>query len=325
MREFKFRRKILRAYLRQIRRIWNRLPVSLRLSSPGQAFGRHVHSLVRLCDDRKQSFGSFFLRNRAELESLLRLLKQKAPGSSLDIAVLGCSTGAEVYSFLWTIRSARPDLRPRMHAVEISQELLEFGERGIYARFKSDSLKAQNDDGTSKRGDVTQYNRIELPAVFDRLTDEELEAMFELESGKATIRPWLKEGIIWCQGDASDPALIGVLGLQDVVVANRFLCHMQPTAAESCLRNIARLVKPGGYLFVSGVDLDVRTRVARGMGWKPVMDLLREVHEGDPSLRGGWPVDYTGLEPFCEDRPDWKFRYAAVFQIGETGAAATRV
>jgi 2-polyprenyl-3-methyl-5-hydroxy-6-metoxy-1,4-benzoquinol methylase len=79
-------------------------------------------------------------------------------------------------------------------------------------------------------------------------------------------------------------------------VANRFLCHMEPAAAERCLRNIARLVKPGGYLFVSGVDLDVRTRVARGMGWKPVMDLIREIHEGDPSSRDGWPVDYTGLE-----------------------------
>ena len=52
-------------------------------------------------------------------------------------------------------------------------------------------------------------------------------------------------------------------------------------AAEVCMRNIARLVKPGGYLFVSGVDLEVRTRVARSLGWKPVGDLLRETHEGD--------------------------------------------
>jgi len=43
------------------------------------------------------------------------------------------------------------------------------------------------------------------------------------------------------------------------------------------MRNIARLVKPGGYL----VDLEVRTRVARSLGWKPVGDLLRETHEGD--------------------------------------------
>jgi len=47
------------------------------------------------------------------------------------------------------------------------------------------------------------------------------------------------------------------------------------------MRNIARLVKAGGHLFVSGVDPEVRTRVARSLGWKPIGDLLRETHEGD--------------------------------------------
>jgi hypothetical protein len=159
-------------------------------------------------------------------------------------------------------------------------------------------------------------------SLFGRMTAEEFAAMCELEADKARVNSCLKEGIIRAQGDAGDSALIGVLGLQDVVVANRFLCHMESAAAEMCLRNIARLVKPGGYLFVSGVDLDVRTRVAREMGWKPVMDLIKEIHEGDPSSRDGWPVDYTGLEPFRDDRPDWKIRYSAVFQIGETGAIA---
>jgi len=41
------------------------------------------------------------------------------------------------------------------------------------------------------------------------------------------------------------------------VVANRFLCHMEPPDAQNCLRNIGRLVKPGEYLFVTGIDLDV--------------------------------------------------------------------
>lgn len=117
--------------------------------------------------------------------------------------------------------------------------------------------------------------------------------------------------------DAGDPQLIGSLGLQDLVVANRFLCHMQPAAAEKCLRNVARLVKPGGYLFVSGIDLDVRTKVARDLGWKPVTDLIREIHDGDVSLRRGWPLEYCGLEPFDDRQPDWQMRYASVFQIGE--------
>jgi len=88
--------------------------------------------------------------------------------------------------------------------------------------------------------------------------------------------------------------------------------------AERCLRNIALLVKPGGYLFVSGIDLDVRVKVARALGWRPVTELLREVYEGDSSLNERWPEDYWALEPLRASRPDWEVRYASVFQLGDT-------
>jgi SAM-dependent methyltransferase len=110
--------------------------------------------------------------------------------------------------------------------------------------------------------------------------------------------------------------LVSALGEQDVVVANKFLCHMPPVGAEKCLRNLVRLVKPGGYLFVSGVDVDVRTKVAIELGWEPVRNLIEEMHDGDPSVRRDWPWQYWGLEPFDGKRHDWSVRYASVFQIG---------
>ena len=148
------------------------------------------------------------------------------------------------------------------------------------------------------------------------MTDREVEALFELDGNKASVRASLKKGITWLTGDANDPGLPRILGPQDIVVANRFLCHMPAPAAEKCLRNIARLVNPGGHLFVTGIDLDVRTKVARDLGWEPVPDLLQEVHEGDVTLKEGWPLHWWGLEPFCHDLPDWRIRYASVFQIG---------
>ena len=145
--------------------------------------------------------------------------------------------------------------------------------------------------------------------------------MFECEGGRARVRQQFRDGIAWSVGDAGDSKLIDEFGLQDIVVANRFLCHMQPAEAETCLRCLARLVKPGGYLFVSGVDLEVRTKVARECGWRPVTELIHEIHEGDHSLRKDWPLQYWGLEPLDRRRSDRDLRYASVFQVGQLSSA----
>jgi hypothetical protein len=90
---------------------------------------------------------------------------------------------------------------------------------------------------------------------------------------------------------------------------------MNVSAAEQCLRNIGHLVNPGGYLFVSGIDLDVRTIVARDLGWTPIEELLDEIHEGDSCMGPLWPFHYGGLEPMNKRRQDWRLRYAAAFQL----------
>jgi SAM-dependent methyltransferase len=183
-----------------------------------------------------------------------------------------------------------------MHAVDISKEVLEFARKGTY------SLK------TPEFTDAP---------IFERMTGEEMNDMFDIERDHARIKSWIKEGVIWHLMDVGNPELKDILGAQDMVIANRFLCHMDPLDAERCLRNVARLVKPGGYLFVSGVDLDVRTRVASDLNWKPVRELIEEIHDGDPCLRDHWPWNYTGLEPFNKRRYDWELRYASVFEVGK--------
>jgi hypothetical protein len=141
--------------------------------------------------------------------------------------------------------------------------------------------------------------------------------MFDQEGDQVRVKEQYREGIRWLTGDASDPELVERIGMQDIVVANNFLCHLVTKEAKTCLRSMGRLVRPGGYLFVSGVDLDVRTFVAMEMGWRPLRDLLEEIHEGDPSVRTVWPWNYCGLEPLDRGRVDWKARYASVFQVGE--------
>jgi chemotaxis protein methyltransferase CheR len=312
-----FRKCLGRPYFRLNRWIWRHLPASSSRFPLVRLYGSHLLALARLRAARRQNFGTFFLRNRAELELMRGLVQQRGHGASLDISVLACSKGAEVYSIAWTIRSARPDLKLRMHAVDISEEVLEFAARGIYSLQSPDAARAPHRSGVAERCDVAWNTcRDQNRSIFERVTAREMEAMFDGDDDQVKVKSWLKEGIIWHVGDAGDSKLVSVLGHQDMVVANRFLCHMEPAAAERCLRNIAQLVKPGGYLFVSGIDLDVRAKVAQEKGWKPVTHLIREIHEGDPSLRRDWPLEYWGLEPFRDDRADWRIRYASVFQPG---------
>jgi len=282
-------------YLRLNKRIWDRLPSRVRNLHPVRSYGAWLHKLVCLGASRQQFFGTFFLRNRPLLELMRRLAGQKLHDATLRIAVLGCSIGAEVYSILWTIRSARPDLKVLLEAVDISKDILSFAEKGIYTSDTSQLVGA---------------------SIFERLTKAEMVEMFDWDGDQAKVKSWLREGITWLNGDAADPELVKILGPQDMVVASNFLCHMAQADAEKCLGKIARLVSPGGYLVVSGIDLDVRTKLALDLGWEPVRDLIVEIHDGDRSVRADWPWAWWGLEPLNRKRHDWQIRYAAAFRIG---------
>jgi chemotaxis methyl-accepting protein methylase len=254
--------------------------------------------LARIQGARAQAFATFFLRNRPQLELIRRLAEPRPVSDTLRVAVLGCSTGVEAYSVAWTIRSARPDLKLVLQAMDISKRAVEVGRSGVYSL------------ATPK---VTDTN------IFERMTEAEMEELFDRDADVMTVKSWIKKGIDWHVGDVGELDTIDALGPQDMVVANNFLCHMDDCMAEKCLRNIARLVSPHGYLFVSGIDLDIRTKVAADLGLNPLQELLEQVHEGDICMKTFWPFHYAGVEPLNKKRQDWRLRYAAAFQVVPAG------
>ncbi len=298
-----FGKSPLNAFLRLNRPMWGRLPASLKTGGAVASYGQFLHKLVRMQNVRGQLFHTFFLRNSSFLELVRRVASTCNRGGELRVAVLGCSAGAEAYSVAWAIRFARPDLNLVMQAVDISARAVEVGKRGAYSAVDS------------------EFTGVDL---FDRMTEPEIAELFDRDGDQLVVKPWIRNGIRWHVGDAGDPEILDLLGPQDIVIANNFLCHMDPPLAERCLHNIARLVRPLGYLFVSGVDLEVRTKVATDLGWRPVRDLLEEVHEGDPRMRTNWPFNYSSLEPLNKGRKDWLTYYACAFQVPGPGAACQR-
>ena len=96
-------------YIRLNAWLWTRPPSGLRQTRLSHAFGTILHKVVRRAE-RRQFTGTFFSRNRPQLEWMRRLSALKPAGATLSLAILGCSIGAEIYSILSTVRSA---MRPQ--------------------------------------------------------------------------------------------------------------------------------------------------------------------------------------------------------------------
>ena len=70
--------------------------------------------------------------------------------------------------------------------MDISKEILDFAEQGIYAPDTSELVGA---------------------SIFERLSAHERREMFDWEGDQAKVKSWLREGIIWRLGDAADPEI----------------------------------------------------------------------------------------------------------------------
>jgi mannose-6-phosphate isomerase-like protein (cupin superfamily)/SAM-dependent methyltransferase len=289
-----FGKSPINIYLRLNRALWRKLPPSLSALGPVRSYGDLLHTLARRHGVRAQASSTVFLRNRPQLELIRRVIEQLAKTDTLRVAVLGCDIGVEAYSVAWGIRSARPDLKLILQALDISKPAVELAKCGRFS-FAASSWTDTN--------------------IFERMTEREIMELFDRDGDMVTVKSWIKEGIEWQVGDVAASETVDALGPQDIVIANNFLCHMYPPVAERCLRNIARSVRPYGYLFVSGIDLDIRAKVADDLGWHPLQQLLEDIHEGDPCMKSFWPYHYAGLEPLNKKRGDWKRRYAAAFQL----------
>ena len=169
--------------------------------------------MARAHDQRGQAFSTYFLRNRPALELIRRLVERRTRNDTLRVAVLGCSTGAEAYSVAWRIRTARPDVKLVLHAMDISREAVEIGVPRHVLRERIPKLTDSN--------------------ILERMSSAEIEEMFDRDGDEVTVKS-VDPG-----GDrvavSATPGRCGsviLLGPQDIVVASNFLCHMPPPMAE---------------------------------------------------------------------------------------------
>ena len=272
--------------------LWQRLPTGLQERPPARYVNNWIHRLARRFSSRKQSHmaptTTRFRRYPSLLLTIADLIKNLPHGDTVRLCVMGCSTGAELYSVLWAVRKARGDLKVQATGIDLSVSAVEKAKGGRYST-KDPELSG--------------------------LPEEFWPELFDLTQPDLTIKPSLRAGVEWIVGDVRDEGLRAQFGLQDIVIANNFLIFMKEREAESCLRNIVKLVKPRGLLLCRGVDLDVRERVAQQFHLRPISLRIEELHEINVRERRGWPWEYWGLEPLDKTRRGWVRRYATIFQV----------
>jgi chemotaxis protein methyltransferase CheR len=268
-----------------IEMFWNGLPPRIRSWKSTQNLGRRIHQ--RACRVQPRSGGSFtrFFRNVPQLELVRDLLLERPSGVPLKIISLGCSTGAELYSTLWLLRTARPTQKIQALGLDMWDACIPAAARAVYPR------------------------RVPEVAAISKTS---YETLFTREGKVLVVQDWVKEDVIWTVGDACSPDLAERFGLHDLVIANNFLFQMPPERSEACLRNLTRLVAPNGYLVISGVDLDVRSRTLRELDFVPVTARCEDIHAAE-DVHAAWPLRFWGLEPIDRTRQDWAARYATVF------------
>ena len=228
---------------RLIETFWNSLSPQVRSWKYTQKLGRRIHR--RACRIHARGGGCYtrFFRNLPQLELIRDLVLQMPAGSPVKIASIGCSTGAELYSALWLIRRTRPQHRVQAVGIDAAEECIRAAARAVYP-----------------------FRVVEAAGI----SENDYERFFTTEGKALVVQDWVKEAVTWEVGDACSPDLAARFGLHHVVVANNFLFHMPADRSEECLRNLTRLVAPNGYLVVSGVDLDMRGRVLKELGFVPV-------------------------------------------------------
>ena len=273
--------------------LWRVLPARTHGWRAVRGLGRFIFTLSVMRSDSAVGQTTCFLRNRAELDEYVRLVEDHPPGGSFNLAVIGCSTGCEVFSILWRLRSARPDLEVEACATDISPSVIAAARD---ARYPIDAREIRG----------FEYG---MP-----LSEAEVEAIFDRDGDMLRVKPSFRVGITWRVSDIGDRASVSSLGRFDLVVANNVLIRMSLPQAAACVRNLVSLVTPRGHLFVSGVNLDARTQVAQQLGLEPVADNMEKLHNGT-LLRSAWPLFPYGLEPFDARRHDAKYRYCPLFRV----------
>lgn len=253
---------------------------------------KHRALLARSSRDNAHTYTCFF-RSPLQLEALVgpvidRFLARG--GKDLVINLFAASNGAEPFTIASELSHRRPGLDFKIFASDLHPELIEFAREATYTM-----------------EEITQGKVV--PAQF-------LARTFDLVAGdRYVVKPHLRERVSFHQADLASPGLPGRFPQADLVFAQNVLFHLPPVLARVAFENLQRVVRPGGHLFVEGMELDMRVELTRRARLEPFEHNVRGIYdEARRHVPENWWDYYYGSEPYSSLTPDRARRYCTIFE-----------
>jgi len=254
---------------------------------------RH-HALLRSCERVSTHTWTCFYRAPAQLRALsgpvLDLVgNPQRSGERLDILLMACSSGAEVYTIAsWLMRQV-PGLNFHIHASDLHDELIEYARAGKYTR-----------------DEVLHSQYVGQPFI---------DATFEQADGSYVVRPEIRERASFQQADLLDgEKLRKQFDNAPLVIAQNVLFHLSPPQATTAFENLVSLMTQRAVLLIEGMDLGLRSELTARHRLRPLPTGTRQIYEETRvhTPRDWWNY-YWGTEPYTPFHPDRERRYATIF------------
>jgi chemotaxis methyl-accepting protein methylase len=205
----------------------------------------------------------------------------------MEVAVFACCGGEEAYTLAYVLAKHAPGVPLRIRGYDIVPDLVAQAKQASYVR---DHVYAS-------------------PFV----KDEFVAGLFDVDGGAYVVKPEFRAVTSFEIGDITDADYMDRLPRSDLVLAQNVLFHLPRPLAKRAFAHLVSLLRPGGALFVNGMDTDMRVKLTKQYGLEPVTERIVEIHEDARVDRGAhWAHSYWGREPLKKSG-DWTRKYCTIF------------
>lgn len=170
---------------------------------------------------------TFWFRDPVHYRILTEVVEPQAAGRGLRIWSAACSTGQEPYTLAMVLHEARNGRSPSPHTIigtDISTLALAQARQGRYCGL------------SAARG----------------LSDDQRQRYFEHDGDCLEVRPEFRRGVEFREFNLLRP--YDLLGRFDVVYCRNVLIYFSAERKRDILERIARVLNPGGHLFLGSTE-----------------------------------------------------------------------